>query len=89
MSGRRRRRSIGRPAPDAAGQGRQRARPRQLLAEIFRKLADQDRNDVARGIDLRDKRRDLRLQLRQFALRQRHVEFVGDAAVEALLDEIR
>ena len=74
--------------PDAAGKRRQRARSRQLLAEIFRKLSDQGGNDVARGIDLRGKRRHLRLQSRQFAPRQRHVELVGDAAIEALLDEI-
>ena len=50
--------------PDAPREVWERARSRQLLAEIFRKFPDQNRDHVACGIDLGDQRRYLRLQLR-------------------------
>jgi hypothetical protein len=61
---------------------------RQLVTEIFGKFSNQNGDHVARRVDLGDQRRDLRLQLRQFALRQRDVQLVGDAAIVALLDEV-
>ena len=53
---------------NASGQRRKNSRLRQLLAEIFGKFSDQNGNHITRRIDLGDERRDLRLQLRQFAL---------------------
>ena len=88
MSGRRRKRSIGKPARMRPGKRRQHPRPFQLVAQIFRKHADQNRNHIARRFDPGDQWRDLRLQLRQFAPRQGDVELVGDAAIVALLDEV-
>ena len=73
---------------DTAGQRRKHPRPCQLLAEVFGKLSDQDGDHVAGGVDLGQQGRKLRLQLRQLALGQGHVQLVGDAATEALLDEI-
>ena len=77
MSGRRRNRSSANPrgyVPAAM----ECARPLQLVAQIFRKLPDQHRNHVSRRFDLSAEWRDLRVQMRQFALRQGHVKFVGD-----------
>lgn len=74
--------------PDTNRHDRKHSRPFQLIAEIFRKLADQHRDDIARRVNARDQRSHLRLQLRDFALGQRNVELVGDAAAVALLHEV-
>src|SRR5208282_2622743 len=73
---------------DTARQRRKHPRLCQLLAEVFGKFSDQDGDDVAGGVDLRLQGRKLRLQLRQFTLGQCHVQLIGDAAAEALPDEI-
>ncbi len=76
------------PGTDTRRQSRKHAGPRQLAIEVLGKLADQHSDCVARRVDARDQRRDLRLQLRELALRQRNVEFVGDATAIALLNEV-
>ena len=87
-SGRRRNSSIGRPGWMRAGRAGSAPGCRQLLSESFGKVSDQNRDHVSRRIDPGDQRRDLRLQLPEFALRQCDVQLIGDAAIEALLHEI-
>src|SRR5579883_2557201 len=59
----------GQAGANAGGQCRKRCRLRQLLAEAFGEFAEENRYYVTRRVDLRGKRGDLRLQLRQLALR--------------------
>ena len=88
MSGRWRKRSIGKPARMRPGNAGSIRGLFSSSAQIFRKHPDQNRNHVSRRFDPGGQWRGLRLQLRQFAPRQGDVELVGDTAIVALLDEV-
>ena len=88
MSGRRRSRSTGSPTGARAGSrgiapGRRRSR-----ASALRIFSDQNGDRIAVGGNQRLERLDIRLQRRNLALRERHIQFVGQAAIEASLGQI-
>ena len=61
---------------------------RELLHQVFGKLAEQRRDRVSGRVDARVQRRDLRLQPVELARRERDIELVGDAALVALAHDV-